>query len=139
VIEIEGLQKSFGAVQAVRDVSFTARDGRITGLLGPNGAGKSTTLRLLSTLLAPDAGTGRIDGQDIRLQALEARRLLGVLPHNAGLYPNLTGRENIRYFGRLHGLEPAQIERRIDELVEQLDLQECVTRRAKGFSHGQRL
>ncbi len=139
MIELEGLKKSFGAVQALREVSFIARDGRITGLLGPNGAGKSTTLRILSTLIAPDAGHGRIDGRDIATEALEARRLLGVLPHNSGLYPNLTGRENIRYFGRLHGLDSATVERRIDELVQSLELQEFAGRRAKGFSHGQRL
>lgn len=139
MIEVEGLSKSFGTVQALRGVSFVAPDGRITGLLGPNGAGKSTTLRILSTLLLPDAGTCRIDGRDIRSEALEARRRLGVLPHNSGLYPNLTGRENIRYFGRLHGLEGTLLEGRIQQLESQLELADFATRRAKGFSHGQRL
>ena len=80
MIEVQGLRKSFGSVAAVRDVSFSALDGRITGLLGPNGAGKSTTLRILSTLLEPDAGAGRIDSLDLRGDPLGVRRLIGVLP-----------------------------------------------------------
>jgi sodium transport system ATP-binding protein len=139
VIEVEGLTKSFGAVQALRGVSFAATDGRITGLLGPNGAGKSTTLRILSTLIEPDAGTCRIDGQDSRSNALGARRRLGVLPHGSGLYPNLTARENIQYFGRLHGLDASSIQQRTDELEDTLDMRDFATRRAKGFSQGQRL
>ncbi len=139
MIGIEGLSKSFGTVQAVREVSFSAADGRITGLLGPNGAGKSTTLRILSTLLAPQTGTCRIDGHDIRTEPVEARRRIGVLPHGSGLYPNLTGFENIRYFGRLHGLRDEQIEQRFAQLDQQLGLAAFAQRRAKGYSHGQRL
>jgi ABC-type Na+ transport system ATPase subunit NatA len=104
VIEVEGLAKRFGAVEAVRDVSFTARDGRITGLLGPNGAGKSTTLRILYTALGADAGHARVDGIDVAADPLGARRRIGVLPHGAGIYPQLTARENVRYYGELHGL-----------------------------------
>lgn len=139
MIELQGISKSFGAVRAVREVSFTAQDGRITGLLGPNGAGKSTTLRVLATLLTPDRGTGRVDGHDLRLESLAVRRNLGVLPHSSGLYPNLTGRENIRYYGRLHGLTDDSIARRSEELTRLLEMQEFIDRRAKGFSQGQRL
>ncbi len=139
MIELQGISKSFGAVQAVRDVSFTAHDGRITGLLGPNGAGKSTTLRVLATLLAPDRGGGRVDGHDLAAQPLAVRRSLGVLPHSSGLYPNLTGRENIAYYGRLQGLDEAAVARRAEELTGLLEMQEFVDRRAKGFSQGQRL
>ncbi len=139
MIEIESISKSFGEVRAVREVSFAARDGRITGLLGPNGAGKSTTLRVLATLLRPDGGTGRVDGRDLLRDPLGVRRSLGVLPHSSGLYPNLTGRENIRYYGRLHGLAEAAIARRADDLTQLLEMQEFVKRRAKGFSQGQRL
>jgi sodium transport system ATP-binding protein len=139
VIEIEAISKSFGAVHAVRGVSFTAHDGRITGLLGPNGAGKSTTLRILSTLLKPDSGSGRVDGHDLREAPLEVRRNLGVLPHSSGLYPNLSGLENIRYYGRLHGLDDATIARRSEELTQLLEMRDFVGRRAKGFSQGQRL
>jgi len=139
VIQLESISKSFGAVRAVRDVSFEAQDGRITGLLGPNGAGKSTTLRVLSTLLVPDSGGGRVDGHDLRSDALNARRCLGVLPHSSGLYPNLTGRENIAYYGRLQGLDLPTIEKRATELAELLEMGEFIDRRAKGFSQGQRL
>lgn len=139
MITIEDLHKSFGTVRALRGVSFKARDGRITGLLGPNGAGKSTTLRTLATLLKPDAGTGRVDGHDILAAPLAVRRALGVLPHSAGIYPNLTGRENIRYYGALHGLEAPVIERRAEELVTLLEMREFADRRAKGYSQGERL
>ena len=104
MIEANHLHKGFGKVTAVRDVSLRAADGRITGLLGPNGAGKSTTLRILYTVLRPDTGDAVIDGVSVTGDPLEARRHIGVLSHGAGIYPNLTARENIRYFGALHGL-----------------------------------
>ena len=139
MIEARRLAKRFGAVQAVRDVSFTAPDGRITGLLGPNGAGKSTSLRMLCTVLRPDDGAALIDGSDVAQDPLAARRRIGVLSHAAGLYPHLTGRENILYFGELHGMTRAARARRADELIEMLDMADCAARRAKGFSQGQRL
>ena len=138
MIEVESLAKRFGAVDAVRDVSFAARDGRITGLLGPNGAGKSTTLRILYTALAADAGRARVDGIDVAADPLGARRRIGVLPHGAGIYPQLTARENVRYYGELHGLRGAALDRRVAELVEQLGMGEFADRRARGFSQGQR-
>ena len=101
MIEANNLQKHFGRVTAVRDVSLLATDGRITGLLGPNGAGKSTTLRILYTVIAPETGDALIDGMSVVSRPLEARRRMGVLPHNAGIYPHLSARENIAYFGAL--------------------------------------
>jgi sodium transport system ATP-binding protein len=139
MIEAQGLLKRFGSVTAVRDVTLRASDGRITGLLGPNGAGKSTTLRMLYTVLEPDAGEAFVDGVSVRADPLEARRRIGVLPHGAGIYPRLTARENIAYFGELHGLGRAERERRADELIERLDLSACAHRPAKGFSQGERL
>ncbi len=138
MIEVSGLSKSFGKVEAVKDVSFDAADGRITGLLGPNGAGKSTTMRILCTVLKADRGTARVDGVEVGAEPLTARRRMGVLPHSAGLYPHLTARENVRYYGRLHGLAPRPLERRIDQLVTLLEMREFIDRRSKGFSHGQR-
>jgi sodium transport system ATP-binding protein len=138
MIEVDGISKRFGAVTALNGISFTSGDGRITGLLGPNGAGKSTCLRVLYTVLRPDAGSARIDGIDIVERPLDARRRLGVLPHGAGLYPQLTSRENIAYFGRLHGIEEPALSERVDQLVERLELQEIADRRAKGFSQGER-
>jgi sodium transport system ATP-binding protein len=139
VIDVRGIRKSFGSVTAVHDVSFQAADGRITGLLGPNGAGKSTTLRILYTVLRPDAGEALIDGIDVTHASVEARRRIGVLPHGAGIYPRLTARENIRYFGELHGLAATERDARTDELVELLEMQEFADRPAKGFSQGQKL
>jgi len=139
MIQVTGLAKRFGKVEAVRDVSFTAPDGRITGLLGPNGAGKSTTLRLLYGALTPDLGEARVDGLLAGPEQTEARRQLGVLPHGAGLYPHLTARENIRYFGELHGMSGPTLEKRITELVAMLELGEAAERKTQGFSQGQKV
>jgi sodium transport system ATP-binding protein len=139
MLEARDLTKSFGTVAAVRGVSFTARDGQITGLLGPNGAGKSTTLRMLYTVLRPDSGDAVIDGVSVTADPLGARRAIGVLSHGAGVYNHLTARENITYFGELHGLSRADREARAAELIETLDMREFADRPAKGFSQGQRL
>jgi sodium transport system ATP-binding protein len=138
VIEVRGLAKRFGTVEALRGVSFGAADGRITGLLGPNGAGKSTCLRILSTVLQPNEGTAIIGGRDAIAEPLLVRRDIGVLPHGSGLYPNLTALENIRYYGELHGMSKAEIARRCDELITRLDMQGIANRRSKGFSQGER-
>src|SRR5206468_10831780 len=98
MIEARALGKSFNAVAAVRDVSFTAPDGRITGLLGPNGAGKTTTLRMVATLVRPSHGTASVDGHDVTREALAVRARLGVLSDARGLYARLTARENIAYY-----------------------------------------
>ncbi len=138
MIRAQGLSKSFGKIHAVDNISFDAEDGKITALLGPNGAGKSTTLRMLYTVLKPDAGLALIDGVDSRADLQAARRKLGVLPHSAGLYPHLTALENIRYYGRLSGLEKAELERRVTELSAVLELGPIADRHAKGFSQGER-
>ena len=139
MIEASNLSKRFGAVEAVRDISFLARDGEITGILGANGAGKSTCLRMLYGVLTPDNGEARIDGIDIRGEVSKARAHLGVLPHAAGLYGNLTARENIHYFGSLHGLDGGRLTARTAELSRILGLESFIDRRAKGFSQGQRI
>jgi sodium transport system ATP-binding protein len=139
VIEAQHLYKHFGAVAAVRDVSLLARDGRVTGLLGPNGAGKSTTLRMLYTVLKPDAGDALIDGHSVVRDPLAAASCLGVLAHGGGIYPNLTARENILYFGALQGLTRAAARTRAQELVTLLGMEEFADRRARGFSQGQRV
>ena len=138
MIRVSGLHKSFGAVHAVRGVSFDAPDGKITGLLGPNGAGKSTTLRVLYTVLKPDAGTATIDGADVVAHSLDARRRVGALPHGSGLYPHLTARENIAYYAALCGLSCDSIDEKVDNIIELLDIGGFAERRTKGFSHGQR-
>lgn len=139
MIEVQGLSKSFGAVKAVQNVSFSASNGQITGLLGPNGAGKSTTLRMLYTLLKPDSGYARIDGFDVRAAPLDVQSRIGVLSDAQGLYLRLTTRENIRYFGRLHGLSGEALEQQIDQLIRLLDMESIADRRTEGFSSGERL
>ena len=139
MIEVQHLHKSFGAITAVEDVSFSAHDGQITGLLGPNGAGKTTTLRILYTLLAPDSGRALVDGRDSAADAMAVRQRIGVLPDNRGLYPRLTAREHIRYFGRLHGRGGNALEGQIDALIALLDMQDIADRRTEGFSQGQRV
>ncbi len=139
MIVVEGLRKRFGTVQALHDVSFTAANGRITGLLGHNGAGKSTTLRILSTVIRTDEGRALVDGSDCATESLQVRRSLGVLPHASGLYPHLSGRENIHYYARLHGLPEDQVGPATAMLIERLGLSEVVDRRAKGYSQGERL
>ncbi len=139
MIEAAHFRKHFGAVIAVRDLSLRAADGRITGLVGPNGAGKSTTLRMLYTVLRPDAGDALVDGHSVVQAPLEAARRLGVLAHGAGLYPNLTARENILYFAALHGLARRAARERAAELIALLEMQEFAERRARSFSQGEKV
>jgi sodium transport system ATP-binding protein len=142
MIEVEDLHKAFkaktGLVRAVDGVSFTAGDGLVTGLLGPNGAGKTTTLRMLYTLMRPDRGAVRVDGHDAVGDAARVRRSLGVLPDARGVYKRLTARENIAYFGRLHGLDAQTIAARTERLVAALGMEDFIDRQAEGFSQGQR-
>ncbi|SEI64352.1 ATP-binding cassette domain-containing protein [Frateuria terrea] len=139
MIEVKDLHKAFGAVKAVDGVSFTARDGEITGLLGPNGAGKTTTLRMLYTLMKPDRGQVLVDGVDAATDALTVRRHLGVLPDARGLYKRLTARENIDYFAHLQGLPDDEVRSRREALIEALDMADIADRRTEGFSQGQRV
>ncbi|MEL1263483.1 ATP-binding cassette domain-containing protein [Pseudoxanthomonas putridarboris] len=136
------LHKSFktktGTVTAVDGVSFTAHDGQITGLLGPNGAGKTTTMRMLYTLMTPDRGQVTVDGIDAARDPVAVRRALGVLPDARGVYKRLTARENIAYFGELHGLSSARIAERTRALSDALDMDDILDRQTEGFSQGQR-
>ena len=125
-------------IVAVESVSFTAADGCITGLLGPNGAGKSTTLRMLATLVKPEKGRACIDNYDVSSEVLKVRTQLGFMPHNAGIYPRLSARENVHYYARLCGLNKSQAQLRVGELIEQLSMEKFADRRANGFSQGQK-
>ena len=133
-----GRGKSKQRVVAVDDVGFEARDGEITGLLGPNGAGKTTTLRMLYTLMTPDSGSVSVDGIDTAANPTAVRRALGVLPDARGVYKRLTARENIAYFGELHGMSRADIDARTKALSAALDMEEILDRQTEGFSQGQR-
>ena len=145
MIVAEHLRKTFPGkgkdkqpVVAVDDVSFEARDGEITGLLGPNGAGKTTTLRMLYTLMQPETGRVLVDGRDVAADAVAARRALGVLPDARGVYKRLTARENIAYFGELHGMAQGEIAERTRALAEALQMEDFLDRQTEGFSQGQR-
>ena len=142
-IEAEQLEKTFvdpqrGEVHALRGVTMSAEYGEIYGLLGPNGAGKTTTMRILSTILAPTAGRARVAGIDVVADPLAARRRIGFLSNNTGLYPRLTARETLRYFGRLHGLPEDALEARIEELVDAFGMREFADGRVEAFSTGQK-
>ena len=142
MIVVDYLAKAFGRhreVRAVDGVSFVAPDRAITGLLGPNGAGKTTLLRMLSTLMIPDGGTASIEGHDVVRERYAVRRRIGVLSDARGLYPRLTARENIRYYGALQGIPAEALEKRIDELVQALGIAGIADRRTQGFSQGERM
>ncbi len=155
MIRIEQLAKQFPAarigrglfkrgrpgvpVQAVADVNLHAPDGQITGLLGPNGAGKTTTLRMLAGLIAPDAGRLTVDGIDVAMQPREALARMGVLSDARGLYPRLTARENIVYYGRLQGMALDAAQARAETLALMLDMKPLLDRRTEGFSQGERM
>jgi sodium transport system ATP-binding protein len=152
VIVIESVAKQFAAartgwrlrrtaqpVQAVREVSLHAPDGRITGLLGPNGAGKTTTLRMLAGLITPDAGRMSVDGIDVVQRTNEAQARMGVLSDSRGLYPRLTARENIVYYGALQGMARDAAGARAESLARMLDMTALLDRRTEGFSQGERM
>jgi len=126
-------------VQAVNDVSFSAPDGHITGLLGANGAGKTTSLRMLAGLIPPDSGSMTVDDIDVATRPREALARMGVLSDARGLYPRLTARENIAYYGALHGMTPDAANTRADWLAEVLDMKPLLDRRTEGFSQGERM
>jgi sodium transport system ATP-binding protein len=126
-------------VHAVRDVSFVARGGQITGLLGPNGAGKTTTLRMLAALITPDAGTMSVDGIDVVTRPREVLARMGVLSDARGLYPRLTARENIVYYGALQGMEREAADARAQDLARMFDMTALLDRRSAGFSQGERM
>ena len=157
MIRIDGLAKAFATagakrsigwplrraparlVHAVRDVSLHAADGCITGLLGPNGAGKTTTLRMLAGLITPDAGRLQVDGHDVATQPRAALARMGVLSDARGLYPRLSARENIVYYGRLHGMTRDAAHARAEALARMFDLRALLERRTDGFSQGERM
>ena len=139
MIGAHDLTKAFGQVQAVDGLSFEARDGCVTGLIGPNGAGKTTTFRIIYGLLRPDAGRVVVDGYDVVERRIPAQERLGALPDVRGLYPRLTAREHLRYYGQLHGLRRDALEGRIEELNGRLGMTDFIDRRTKGFSRGQEL
>ncbi len=142
MIAVEDVEKCFGRsreVRALGAMSLTAPAGHITGLLGPNGAGKTTLLRILATLILPDAGHATISGLDVVRDRHAVRRRIGVLSDARGLYPRLTARENVAYFGALHGLAGSALDARVSRTIAQLGIERLADRRTQGFSQGERM
>jgi ABC-2 type transport system ATP-binding protein len=137
-IVVEGLEKSYGSVQALCGVDFTAQTGTVLGLLGPNGAGKTTAVRILSTLLKPDGGSARVAGLDVVRDAAALRARIGLAGQYAAVDENLTGFENLEMVGRLYHLPRKEAKVRADELLERFDLVEAAKRPAKTYSGGMR-
>lgn len=133
------MKKKNEVVNAVNGVSFTAQDGAITGLLGANGAGKTTTLRMVAALLNPDRGEITVDGIRVQAGVSSTQSQMGVLSDARGLYPRLTARENIHYYGLLHGMSAEQAEQRTEQLSHWLEMGSLLDRRTDGFSQGERM
>jgi sodium transport system ATP-binding protein len=137
-VTVERLEKTLGKNRVLRGISFRAAAGEIFGLLGPNGAGKTTTLRIICTLLAPDRGTVDVLGFDTRKAPEEVRRLIGVVTADIGVYPRLSARENIAYFAQLSRVPDHDLKRRVDSVIERLDIGSFADQRAESLSSGQK-
>ena len=138
LLEVRELSKSFGPIRALDNVSFHVEPGEIFGLLGPNGAGKTTTLRILSTILSPTSGSAKVDGVDVLADPLEARRRIGFLSGTTALYPRLSPRETLQYFGRLHGIAEPALGARIEALIDAFGIGEYADGRCESLSTGQK-
>jgi sodium transport system ATP-binding protein len=139
MIEAQELEKSFGKVQAVAGLSFSARDGAITTILGGNGSGKTTTIRMLAGLVRADRGVARIDGIDVAADRTGALAKLGVLHDDLGLYPRLTAREHLVFSARLYGMSSRDAEEAANRAVDLTGIADIAKRPTRGFSHGQRM
>ena len=135
-IEVKNLKKSFGDLQAVQDASFKADSGEVLSLLGPNGAGKSTTISMLSGLLAPTEGDASIMGHSITKEPEAAKASLGVVPQDIALYPDLSARENLVFWGKMYGLRGAALKQRVDEVLEIIGLADRQKDHVGKFSGG---
>jgi ABC-2 type transport system ATP-binding protein len=138
MIRLDNVTKTFGEVLAVNNISFTIRDGEITGLLGPNGAGKTTTLRMIVGLLKPSSGSVQVAGYDVQAQPIQAKATTGFVPDEPNLYPKLTARELLQFVGDLYGLERSQVARRGEELLRMFDLAGAGDDTIDTYSHGMR-
>src|SRR5205807_3512587 len=137
-VKVDRLEKTLQTNKVLRGISFEAAAGEIFGLLGPNGAGKTTTLRVICTLLAPDAGSVGVLGHDTRMAPQEVRRRVGVVTAEFGVYPRLTARENIAYFAKLSGVMDGELNRKVDAVIERLDMSSFARQRAESLSSGQK-
>ena len=137
-VKVDRLEKTLGKNKVLRGISLDAGSGEIFGLLGPNGAGKTTTLRIICTLLAPDAGSVEVLGFDTRTAPEDVRRRVGVVTADIGVYPRLSARENITYFAELSGVLDGELQRRVDAVLNRLDMVSFANQRAESLSSGQK-
>ncbi len=135
-IEVQSLKKTFGELKAVQGVDFAVEKGEIFSLLGPNGAGKSTTISMLSGLLQPDEGDARLMGHSVRSAGEAAKAALGIVPQDIALYPDLSARENLNFWGKMYGLRGAQLTARVDEVLDIIGLKDRQKGRVGTFSGG---
>jgi ABC-2 type transport system ATP-binding protein len=136
IIEAQNLIKRYGTIEAVKGISFAIRRGEIFGFLGPNGAGKTTTISMLSCLLEPTAGTAIVAGHDVVKASSEVKRRIGLVPQELALYPTLSARDNLNYFGRIYGLRERELRGRVDEVLEMVGLAERAKSAVKTYSGG---
>lgn len=136
MLSITHLRKTYDKTTAVDDISLEVKDGEIYGLLGPNGAGKTTTVSIVSGLLKPTSGAVYLDGHDLSIEAREAKKSLGVVPQDLALYPELSARDNLEFWGGLYGLPKKELDDRITEILEAVDLSDRAKEPVKKFSGG---
>jgi ABC-2 type transport system ATP-binding protein len=136
VLECRGLRKAFGDLQAVDGVGFSIAEGETYGLLGPNGAGKTTSISMICGLLERDAGDVIVDGRELTTRSVAAKRAVGYVPQDIAIYPDLSARENLAFFGRLYGLGGAELKRRVDEVLEVIGLSDRAKDKSGDFSGG---
>jgi len=136
MIQVQGLCKRFGEIQAVDNLEFSVREGEIFGFLGPNGAGKTTTIRMLVGLLSPDSGSARIDGHDVLREPVRAKQSVGVVPEGSNLYGELTALDNLVYMAQLYGVPRKEWKERAEELLKDFNLLDRRDGKFQGFSRG---
>jgi ABC-2 type transport system ATP-binding protein len=136
ILEVENLVRKFGDFEAVKGISFSVEEGEVFGLLGPNGAGKTTTISMLTGILPPTSGTARIGGYDVRTQLAQAKTLNGLVPQDLALYPTLSARANLEFFGRIYGLSGRDLKERVADVLRIVSLTERADQPIENFSGG---
>lgn len=136
ILEANGLSKSFGRIQAVKELSFHIAEGETYGLLGPNGSGKTTTISMVCGLLKADAGSVRVGGQEMTTSTLKPKALIGLVPQELAIYPDLSARENLLFFGRLYNIPQPELGKRVDEVLRVVGLADRAKDRAGTYSGG---
>src|SRR5512137_765278 len=136
ILEVENLVKKYGNFEAVKGISFSVEEGEVFGLLGPNGAGKTQTISMLTGVIPPTSGTARIGGHDIRKEAAQVKKINGLVPQDLALYPTLSARANLNFFGRIHGLRGRQLKERVNDVLHVVALTERANQAVDKYSGG---